>query len=392
MRRSGAVRHQVNPLTRRCQTLPDVHHNIIDSSRGREDEPRSAVSRSNAIRYQQNPLTYRQSERSYGGDDTKDVMSVDLSSFVPPPSVHHGPGPSTPVRRGAIRRGDNPLTSRRDALQENNPSKGSGSGSGSRHRGPPPTSLSDSSSFPVRRGAVRRSEIPLTSSDTFQGNGSDKYYQESSSHRSHGSSSRPPPTGGSSGVVFPVRRGATRSSENPLTSRRNTFQGNDYAPDTSSRDSQPQPDPYKNARTIEHPDFVNPTIICPQPRRNVIPNFGRDLGMAWFTDPRESDEETDPEDYSPRGSEEYAVLRPGPERKVQIVRPGLVTGEQEASSPGSQSRRDATANANEHQPPFKGHIYENPDWSQLMSPSSQRRMALDVMSEWDGVKGRGPFL
>ena len=504
VRRSGAVRHQVNPLTRRRQTVSNVDDDIIDSSNDGGGF-RSAVSSSNAIRYQQNPLTSTdQSEPPYERGYGDDIVGVDLSSFVPPPLVHHGPGPATPVRRGAIRRDENPLTARRNALQENSVGKGSGSGSGSRHRGPsdfgPPTSFSAGASFPVRRGAVRYSENPLTPRrESYQGILNDKHYQESSSGRLHSSDSGPPPTGGSVGGSFPVRRGSAHHSGKPLTARRNTLQGNGYTPDTpsglknnydpddlpadeieslprllkswidtgmtacdigrytvqrldgrdnfmrgfvttlvdantpytnigrvivrhldirddngyplhdrlppgaasllSSRDHKPQSNHSQRIRTTQNPNLINPTLVCPQPRRNLPPNFANDLGMAWVTDPRSSDEEPDPEDYSPRSSDEYVVLRPGPERKVQIVRPGFATGAQEASVYGTQSRGNSTANAianaiaNTTGPeyPFKGYRYEQPVFRQLV-PSSNRRQALEALSEWDGLKGRGPFL
>ncbi|RJE22819.1 hypothetical protein PHISCL_04838 [Aspergillus sclerotialis] len=407
VRRSGAVRHQINPLTRRHQTVSNVDDDIIGSPND-GGGPRSA------------------SEPPNGRDDGYDIVGVDLSSFVPPPSAHHGPGPAIPVRRGAVRYSENPLTPRRD---------------------------------------------------TYQGNGNDKRYQESSSRRLHSSASGPPPTGGSAGGSFPVRRGAVRHSGNPLTAGHNTLQGNGYTPDTPSRlknnydpddlpadeieslprllkswidtdkflngfvttlvdasmpytnigraivrhlnirddndcplhdrlpagmasllsfrDHRPQSNHSQGVRTTQNPNLINPTVVCPQPRRNLPPNLANDLVMAWLNDPRSSDEETDPENCSPRNGDEYVVLRPVPEHKVQVVRPGLATGAQEASARESQSRGNsnvnATANIDGPESPFKGYRYEQPDFRYLV-PSSNRQQALEALSECDGLKGRGPFL
>ncbi|RMJ25170.1 Phosphotransferase enzyme family [Aspergillus sp. HF37] len=109
VRRAGAVRHPVNPLTRRRQTFSG-----LDVQPDRQEDNRAAVSRSDAVRHQVNPLTdHRQSEplRRAGGLGP-DGTHVDLSTPFMPAQPH--PPPRSQVRRsGAVRHAENPLTARR---------------------------------------------------------------------------------------------------------------------------------------------------------------------------------------------------------------------------------------------------------------------------------------
>lgn len=457
VRRSGAVRRTTNPLTRRRQTISSWEDDDLNPPAG-QSAPRSAVSRSNTLQYQGNRLTsYQQSEPpTLYAEPESEPVNVDLSSFVPPPQWNNGR--LTPVRRGALRTAENPLTVRRDALQgnyDNTCSSGLPRNRRPSVSGHPPPSYGGT--LPVRRNALRHTENPLIvrqnslQGDNTTGNQSrlPRQRQPSTSGLGIDASNNHGPGDLSRDEIESLPRLLKSWIDTGMTAcdigryavqtldRRDRFLNNfvtllvdAHTPYTNIgrailnrfdiRDEYGRPlhdrlppgvtslqaSRHHNAQsspprirsltqsshaplTTEHADFVNPSVVCPQPRQHMPVSFIRDLNMRWFTESRSSDEETDPVLYSPRTSDDYPILRNGAERRVQIVHPGSLPSSEHGSihsgSEPSSARPDFSPGRPHHQHYGQSH-------GQSYAQASHRQQAYDRLQGWDGARGRGPFL
>lgn len=464
VRRSGAVRRTTNPLTLRNKAISSNQDNDVNYP-ARPDGVRAAVSRSNT--YQDQSLTSsQQSEPAVLYDESEsEAIDVDLSSFVPP--LQWNSEPITPVRRGALRRGTNPLTVRNALQKKNHDTDSPGS---ARHRQPssagPPPSASSAASMLVRRRTLLRKENPppvRRRRNTLQDNKAPPNSgNHSRQHRPSTANHHPDDIPLAQIQSFPrvlktwVDTGMTacdvgRYAAQLLDGRdrflnklvtdlvdAQTFYTNIGCSilsefnvrndcgipiyhnmplgQTSLRASRPHDahDKYSPIRALatEHPDRVNSVVICPKPRRAHMPMFlSTGLNMEWFTQSRSSDEETDPECWSPPPDFDDAVLREGPERKVRIVDPGPLPSSRRGSihhvselsptgSPTGKNHRSgrsySQSNGQSYSQSYSqsnGHSYTKSHTQSHAQSSGQRsNKQRTLVKDWDGIKDRGPFL
>lgn len=466
VRRSGAVRHAINPLTLRQLTISSNRDNDVNYP-ARPDGARAAVSRSNT--YQSQSLTSSQQSEPpvLYAEPESEAINVDLSSFVPPPQWNNEP--PTPVRQGAIRRAINPLTGQ-NPLQKN---KGTDPPGSSRHRHPSasdPPAASSAASMSVRKGTLRRNENPppvrrrrntLQNSNTPARPGNLRWQHQPSTANHHPddlsldqirSLPRVLKTWVDTGMTacdvgrYSVQMldGRDRfvnqlvtdlvDAQTPYTNigcavlsqfnvrndqeipiYHNIPLGDTSLQSSRGHGSHAKYSPHR-ALATEHADRVLPTVICPKPRRAHMPMFlGTGLNMEWFTQSRSSDEETDPECWSPPPDFDDAVLRESPERKVRIVDPGPLPSSRRGSihdiselspagSPTGNGYRSGRSYRQSHGKPngqsysqYYDQFYSQPygqshvqSLGQSSSQLSNRQRIL--LKDWDGIKGRGPFL
>lgn len=410
VRRTGAVRHPVNPLTRR-QTFSGV-----EDQPGRQKDNRAAVRRSNAVRHEVHPLTgHRQSEPpgSHAGPGL-DGTHVDLSTpFMP--IQRPCPGPRPQVRRSdAVRHAENPPTARSQDFPQSTEHVGLAQ---PLPFGPTPPITPNCTYYPGDLPSDEVQHLPsrlkawvstgMTACDIGRHaaqmlDGRDKFLNNWVTLLID---ARTPYTNIGRAVLkfLDIRDDATNeplydkvpSGFTELEPRRPLFTHDNvrstYNPIHSlkhpNRDAISQPGP-----------AVSPAILAPQPRRPIrMPFFSDEQHLNQFLQGEHSDGETDPEIASCRSSFEVLEISPGPERKVRFVNETKFIPTQD----GEDSSGSATGSA-----PFDD--WQLASWSRSGSsfahPLTRQLVGADVSSgprsisrgnalgSWEGIRGRGPFL
>lgn len=405
VRRSGAVRHPINPLMRRCQTFSGSAEGdpTISSAPAHQDAPRSAVSRSNAIRYQANPLSARlQSEPlapSHASESSPETVRVDLSTPFVPLSRHRA---ASNVRRSeAVRRAENPLTAHAQNFPDNarrapphTATAGAGAGAfpspAPVHNHPDDLPPDEIQALPSRLKVWINTGMTACDIGRYTAkllDGRDKFLDGFVTILVN---AQVPYT--HIGRVVVKRLNICNDAGEPLHNKIPPGITDLNACRSRFRPISPQPpsqsQSHAQMRMTQNPNNLgNQPIACPVPRRPVrMPLFASHWKLEDFIqNDQHSDGETDSEIATPKSSFDDPILQPAPERRVWFDGGGPTDNFNNSSDDDTTNSEDLSSS--------EGFSYGRAPSRQLVggSADTRRRGEPTVLMDWSGVRSRGPF-